>query len=59
MPASFRDINYLFIASYFIASDLLEELLETIALYRPIGRAVLHQLVQPQLERSFSFFIYL
>ena len=32
------------------ASDLLEELLETVAQLRPVGRAYLHHLIQPHLE---------
>lgn len=34
------------------ASDLLEELFQAVAQLRPVGRAYLHHLIQPHLERS-------
>lgn len=40
---------------YSAASDLLEEMMETAAERRPLGRTVLHHLIQPQLKRSVLF----
>jgi hypothetical protein len=41
------------------ASDLLEELFQAVAQLRPVGRAYLHHLIQPHLERSHIILLFM
>jgi hypothetical protein len=41
------------------ASDLLEELFQAVAQLRPVGRAYLHHLIQPHLERSHIIILFM
>lgn len=43
-------LSFILIGLIRTASDLLEEMLESVAQHRPVGRAYLHHLIQPHLE---------